>query len=125
MSAATNTCGCRPPRQLITNNAPVPILGSDLLQGNEVTSNAIHDTMSKAMAPETRKITKIVSRFIEYLKEHLMEYHQLGVREVTHEDQTNCLKYDSDKKEDLINSGLNVNLFMYFVAPKIKTQRLN
>ena len=62
------------------------------------------------------KITKIVSRFIEYLREHLVEYYQLGVREVSDEDQANCSKYDFGKKEDLMHIGLNVNFFMYFVA---------
>ena len=114
--ATTNTCGRRPRNQPITNDA-IPILGSDLVQGNEVLSNAIHSTMSKAMAPETRKnYRNRIGRFIEYLKEHQPAYYQLGVREVTDEMRADRSKYYFDKKEDLIYSGLNVNFLMYYLA---------
>jgi len=115
-STTTNTCGRRPRNQPITDDN-VPIIGSDLVQGNDVLTDAIHSTMSKAMAPETRKnYRNRIARFIEYLKEHQPEYYQRGVRVVTDEMRADVSKYYFDKKEDLIYSGLNVNFLMYYLA---------
>ena len=73
-----NTCGRRPRNQPITNDV-IPIIGSDLVQGNAVLSEAINETMSKAMAPETRRnYRNRIARFIDYLKEHQPEYNERG-----------------------------------------------
>jgi hypothetical protein len=115
-SIATNTCGRRPRKEPIANDE-IPIIGSDLVEGNDVLSDAIHATMSKAMAPETRKnYRNRISRFIDYLKEHQPEYYKRGVRTVTDEMRGDRSKYYFDKKEDLIYSGLNVNFLMYYLA---------
>ena len=63
--SGTNTCGRRPPAVPNTNDS-VPIIGADLVQANNVLTDAVHDTMSQGMNNLTRRNYRFAFPAVSY-----------------------------------------------------------
>ena len=106
-------------------NDEVPILGSDLQDHiDQVVTNAVHATMSKAMSTTTRRdYRNRIKRFIKHLKENFNSYYLIGVRPVTPEELADRNKYyNKNDTEDLQYTGLNVKYLIYFLSSTEKRE---
>ena len=107
-------------------NDEVPILGSHLQDHiDQVVTNAVHATMSKAMSTTTRRdYRNCIKRFIKHLvKENFNSYYLIGVRPVTPEELADRNKYyNKNDTEDLQYTGLNVKYLIYFLSSTEKRE---
>jgi hypothetical protein len=105
-----------------TTDDSAPILGSDLVVGDDraaeaLLEDALHETISKGMTQQTRKNYRSrIERIIRYLDVSVPSYYAVGVRKITEEEKGDRSKYYFDRTEDLIYSGFNVKFFLFFLA---------
>ena len=105
------------------NSVPI-VLGENLSDIGDDYDNALHETVRLGMNDKCRKdCRQRQSKIVEFWEKSCPQCYEVGVREVTEDDQSDQKKFCFEKHKffDLKHSGINVDYVLHFLTQEEKS----